>query len=96
MATIKQVEAKIAEVEGFEVRILHGRDGRDVRSDKTNVKQYNYRRALKNSKNVKDWRDGRFARTYPGFAVEVLNANGRPAHGRTLLATVRDGSLDDD
>jgi hypothetical protein len=90
VATIKQVENRILEVEGFAVRIRHGRDRRDVRSDKGNLRQYGYKRALKHSKTVKDWRDGRFARTYQGFVVEVLHADGRPAHGRTLLGTVRD------
>lgn len=94
MATIKQVEARIADVEGFGVRIRHGRDGRDVRSDKSNVKQYGFKRALKHSKSVKDSRNGRFARSYPGYAVEVLHADGTVAHGRSLLSTVRDGDLD--
>ncbi len=96
MATIKQVERRIFQVEGFEVRILHGRDNRDVRSDKKDVKQYDYTRALKNSKSVKDWRDGRFAQSYPGFEVEVLSAAGKGVHGRTKLATVRNGYQDED
>jgi hypothetical protein len=94
VATIKQVEARIAHVEGFNVRIRHGRDGRDVRSDKGNVKQYSFKRALKHSKSVKDWREGRFVRSYPGYAVEVLRADGSVAHGRSLLGNVRDGYLD--
>lgn len=96
MATIKQVEKRIVDVEGFNVRMRHGRDSRDVRSDKGNVKQYGFKRALKHSKSVKDWRDGRFARTYPGFVVDVLDAHDRVAHGRTLLGTVRDGYLDEE
>jgi hypothetical protein len=89
MATIKQVEARIFNVEGFEVRLLHGRDARDVRSDKANVKQYGYERALSGSKSVKDWRDGRFAAQFPGFTVQVLMADSKPAHGRSRLDTVR-------
>jgi hypothetical protein len=96
VATIRQVEQRIRDVEGFKVRIRYGRDSRDVRSDKGKVKQYTYRRALKNSKTVKDWRDGRFARTYPGFTVEVLHSGNEVAHGRTLLGTVRDGYLDEE
>ena len=96
MATIKQVEKRISEVEGFDVRIRHGRDKRDVRSDKGNVKQYGFKRALKHSKNVREWCDGRFATTYPGYAVDVLDSSGRKAHGRTLLATVRDSYLEED
>lgn len=91
-----RLTAKINGGSGFSVRIRHGRDLRDVRSDKDNVKQYGYKRALKHSKTVKDWREGRFARTYPGFAVEVLRAHGPVAHGRTLLGTVRDGYLPDE
>lgn len=54
MATIKRMEKRVFEVEGFSVRIRHGRDSRDVRSDKAMVKQYGFRRALKHSKRVKD------------------------------------------
>ena len=96
MATIKQVEQRIFDIEGFDVRILHARDSRDVRSDKSSVKQYGYKRALKHSKSVKAWRDSRFARTYPGFSVEVLDASRRVAHGGTLLGTVRDSYLEDE
>jgi hypothetical protein len=55
-----------------------------------------FRRALKHSKSVKQWRDGRFAHAYPGFVVDVLDAHGQVAHGRTLLGTVRDGYLEDE
>lgn len=92
---MKQVEKRIYEIEGFNVRILHGRDGRDVRSDKANVKQYSFKRALKHSKSVAAWRDDRFAKLYPGYDVEVLNADGKKAHGRTKLANVRDTYLDE-
>lgn len=96
MATIEQLERRISEVEGFRLRIRHGRDRRDVRSDKGNVRQYGYKRALKHSRNVKEWRNGRFARAYPGFVVDVLHADGRTAHGRTLLGKVRDGYLEEE
>ncbi len=96
MATIKSVERRIAAIEGFGVTIRHGRDGRDVRSDKQGIPQYGYERAAKGRMSVKDWRDGRFAQTYPGFEVDVLNSDGRVAHGGTLLVTVRDSYLSDD
>ena len=95
MATVKQVERRIEKIEGFRVQILHGRDRRDVRSDKGGVTQYPYERALKGSNHVKAWRDHRFAKHYPGFEVQVLNASGHVAHGGTLLTTVRDTYLDD-
>jgi len=95
MATVKQVERRIEKIEGFQVQILHGRDRRDVRGDKSGVTQYPYERALKGSNHVKAWRDHRFAMHYPGFEVQVLNASGYVAHGDTLLTTVRDTYLDD-
>ena len=95
MATVKQVERRIEKIEGFRVQILHGRDRRDVRSDKGGVTQYPYERALKGSNHVKAWRDHRFAKHYPGFEVQVLDASGHVAHGGTLLTTVRDTYLDD-
>jgi hypothetical protein len=93
VATIKQVEQRIFDVEGFEVLIRYGRDHRNIRSDKSHVRQYQYKRALKNSKNVKDWQEGRFADSFPGFIVDVLDAHGNKTHGRTLLGTVRDTYL---
>jgi hypothetical protein len=56
--------------------------------------RYPYERALKGSNHVKAWRDHRFAKHYPGFEVQVLNASGHVAHGGTLLTTVRDTYLD--
>lgn len=54
VATIKSVEKKIEAVEGFRVTIKHGRDGRDVRSDKQGIPQYSYERAAKGRMSVKD------------------------------------------
>jgi hypothetical protein len=94
VATVKQVERRIEKIEGFRVQILHGRDRRDVRGDKSGVTQYPYERALKGSTHVKAWRDHRFAKHYPGFEVHVLDASGHVVHGGTLLTTVRDTYLD--
>ena len=68
---------------------MHGRDGRDVRGDKQHTPGYKFQRRMAGSKTVKEWRDGRFRKTYPGYDVEVLTADGRVAHGRTLLDTLR-------
>jgi hypothetical protein len=89
MATVERVERQIAKVEGFNVRIRHGRDNRDVRGDKTGIPGYDYKRRLGGARNVKDWREGRFARRYPGYAVDVLKEDGTVAHGGTLLDNVR-------
>lgn len=96
MATVEQLERRIFEVERFRIRIRHGRDRRDVRSDKGNVRQYGYKRALKRSKSVNQWRKERFAPAYPGFIVEVLDADEKVAHGLTLLGNVRDSYVDEE
>jgi hypothetical protein len=94
MSRIKNVEKRIWDVEGFAVRILWP-DGRDVRGDKEGMPMYPYDRAAKNSTNVATWREQRFHRAFPGFDVEVLDADGLPVHGNTLLSSVRDSYLED-
>src|SRR5205807_7864194 len=94
MSRIKNVEKRIWDVEGFAVRILWP-DGRDVRGDKAGMPMYPYDRAAKNSTNVAAWREQRFHRAFPGFDVEVLDADGLPVHGNTLLSSVRDSYLED-
>jgi hypothetical protein len=91
VATIKHVERQIELIEGFRVRIRYTPTGRDVRGDKAGIPGYSFRRQMAGSKNVKDWREGRFARLYPGFAVDVLTADDAIAHGGTLLSTLRAG-----
>jgi hypothetical protein len=94
VATIRSIERQIYRIEGFRVRILHGRDGRDVRGDKGGVPGFTYARAMKNDANVVQWRRQRFDRKYPGYKVEVLRADGLAAHGGTLLGTLRRAYLD--
>lgn len=88
--TVKQVESAIERVEGFRVRILHP-DGRDVRSDRTQLPRYDFERKLSGDRNVKAWKDIRFIKKYSGWRVEVLDSRGRDVHGGTLLSNVRDG-----
>ena len=88
MATVEGVERAIRRVEGFPVAVRH-LDGRNVRGDRTNMPTYPYRRAMADTANVKDWREGRFRLRYPGFEVIVLNRDGSPVHGATLLGTIR-------
>lgn len=75
MPTVRQVEARIEQVEGFRVRFLHP-DGRDVRGDHGNVPQYGYKRAAVGSSTVREWKDVRFAPNYSGWEVEVLDGGG--------------------
>lgn len=90
MAKVKNVEKKIWDVEGFDVKILH-LDGRDVRGDMEGLPPYTrFERAAKNEMTVAAWRDIRFKSIYAGFEVEVLNGSGEAAHGGTKLGNVRD------
>ena len=88
MATVEAVERRISCVEGFRVAVRH-LDGRNVRGDRTHMPTYPYRRALADSANVKAWREGPLPPRYPGFEVDVLHRDGTPAHGATLLGTLR-------
>ena len=93
VATVRAIERRIQRVEGFRVRVLY-EDGRDVRGDRADLKQYPYERMMKNGANVHAWLEHRFHTTYQGFKAEVLTASGRRSHGNTLLGTVRDTYLE--
>jgi hypothetical protein len=89
MATVGRVQKQISKVEGFRVRFLHLRDGRDVRDDMEGVAAYPYELAAKGSMTVEDWERGRF-RSYYDFGVRVLRGDGRtPARGNMRLDNLR-------
>ena len=88
MPTVKRLEQSILKVEGFTVRIRHP-GGRDVRGDKAGLPSWPYVRRAKDKFSVARWRDVRFVRACPGYAVDVLRRDRSAAHGRTLLSTVR-------
>lgn len=50
---------------------------------------YPFRRAANDDWTVKGWIEKRFALKYPEFKVRVLDGNGKRAHGRMKLSTVR-------
>lgn len=89
MARVGRVELRISQVEGFLVKIYH-LTGVDVRSDRTGLPTWPYERAAKDMWSVADWKRERFQPTYPGFNVEVLDADGNPVAGQTRLENVRD------
>jgi hypothetical protein len=94
MPTLKSVESKIFRVEQFRVRFLQDHSGRGVRSDKKNLRQYDYERMAKNDYTVSQWRTARFQQQYPGFDIEVLDGSGTACHGGTKLSTARDTYLE--
>ena len=94
MPSIKSVEKKIAAIEGFDVRFRYSGPsrvkGRDVRSDRSDVPTYDFERAASGSVTVAAWIETRFVPAFPGYAVEVLDGEGKDVHGKTMLSTVRD------
>lgn len=86
---VKNVEKRIWDIEGFDVIIRHA-DGRDMRGDRQGIPPYRYDRAARNAMTVAAWKDQRFALTYPGLTVDVVDGTGNVAAGNTLLATLRD------
>ena len=92
MPTVKNVQRQIQRCEGFAVRFLHEgpgpTTGRDVRDDRSGIPGYRYARRSPDC-TVGVWIDRRFKATFPGFDVQVLRADGRPADHRMLLSSVR-------
>ena len=66
-----------------------------MRGDREGIPPYQYDRAARNSITVSTWKEQRFAPTYPGFSVDIVDGTGRPVVGNTLLATVRDSYAED-
>ena len=89
MAKVGRVEMRIAQVEGFLVKI-HYLDGRNVRSDREGMPGWPYERAAKDSWTVADWRRERFNAVYPGFDVDVLDGDCNAVPGQTRLENLRD------
>jgi hypothetical protein len=88
MTSVGRVERAIKRTEGFNVRIRH-LAGPDVRSDRTGMPPWPFERAAKDAWSVSDWKRRRFAPTYPGFMVDVLDAAREVAAGQTRLENVR-------
>lgn len=89
MPTVRFIQTYIAQVEGFEVTILH-EDGRPVNSDVEGLPAYWYQRAAPNNWTVDTWYQSRFRPIYPGFSVTVWLLDGRPAPWNMRLVNVRD------
>lgn len=102
MPKLEFVEKSICKVEGFTVRFRHATPGtakgRDVRGDKSNLPSYSYQRIAAGTQTVAAWIGTRFAKSYPGFAVEVLDGSGKKARQDPALHSpqlVRRSQLDD-
>ena len=94
MSTVKAFESAVFRTEGFRIRIRHGRDNRDVRSDHRLPATYRYERRARGQWTVTDFIQKRLQPTLPGYRVEVVTPRGRRVNGKTLLHNVRDEYLD--
>ncbi|HTJ25739.1 MAG TPA: hypothetical protein VMA36_06190 [Candidatus Limnocylindria bacterium] len=82
MASTKNIERNIRDLEGFAVRIRN-----DVK--RRNLPDYDYGRAARAAFTVADWKRARFERNYPDLDVDVLRADGRTASATVTLAKLR-------
>ena len=93
MPQVKNVEKKIWHLEGFDVAITQ--NGKDVRGDKSNFKQWDGQRQTRNDSTVADFVK-KFENKYPGYSVNVLHPNGNVAHGSKKLGNLRDEYNEDE
>ena len=93
MPTVKRVECQVFRREGFRVQFRDRQTGRNVRDNLEGITSYPYGKMARNRWSVNRWKEQRFSQCYPGFDVAVLRNDRHVAHGRTLLATVRDTYL---
>jgi len=82
VASTKNIERNIRDLEGFAVRIRN-----DVK--RRNLPDYDYGRAARAAFTVADWKRARFERNYPDLDVDVLRADGRTASATVTLAKLR-------
>jgi hypothetical protein len=93
--TLKQLEKRIEQVEGFKVRVYHAgirRVKRDVRSDK-HVYSYPYEyMEMSPGAKISTLRAYRWGDLLPdnwAYKIEVLTPEGKPIKGDMLLENVR-------
>lgn len=92
---LKNLEKKIWDFEGFQVRFMDGKTKRDIRGDKEGVGNYNYERQAKNSLTVNEFEKLRLKEYLDrGWKAEIVLGDGTIAHGATTLSNVRDSYFD--
>jgi len=88
MTTLATRMKELSEIEDFAVKFLDAKDCPvDVAAN--GLPRYDFDRRSRGSMTVKEWKEIRFAKTYPGYGCEVLNGDGTAAHGNTKLDSVR-------
>lgn len=94
---LKNLEKKMWTFEGFQVRLVHEKSGRDVRGDQRDVGNYNYKRKAKDNLTVTEFVEGRLKNRFEklGWKGQVVCGDGSTAHGGKLLKNVRDSYAGD-
>lgn len=88
MTTFATRIRELSNLEGFDVQVFDS-TGNPANLKTNGLPAYPHIRMAKGSTTVSDWKN-RFNNTYPSYTVEVLTADGTPAHGNMLLASVRE------
>lgn len=83
MATVRELEAKILEIEEVVVVIRAAAD--------TEVGEYRYERKAAGSTSVSDWGDQRLKPLLNGLDFMIVNGSYTHPHGRTKMETLRNG-----
>ncbi|MFC2336286.1 MAG: hypothetical protein ACFNLM_03425 [Selenomonas noxia] len=87
MPQLRNVEKRIAMVEGFEIAFMQ--NGADVRGDKKDIPAWPYQKQSKNGMTVNEWKR-KFKEAYPGYDVEVYDGSDNSVTGQMLLGNLRD------
>lgn len=87
MPTIKTLENRIYQIEGFDVHFMQS--GRNMRGDKTLSANYRYQNSARGDWTVSEWRAKRFESCFPGYDVAVLDGNGNNVTGQLKLSNLR-------
>jgi hypothetical protein len=90
MPKIKNVEKRIWEVEGFDVKIMSEDGQMNIRGDKDCLIQYPYERAASDDTTVSEWKTNRFKKTFANYEVQVLKSDNTLVSGQMKIGTVRD------
>jgi len=93
MPKVKNIEKRIWDVEGFDVAFMQ--NNRNVSGAKVILKTYTFSNMAKNDMTIQEWKTIRFNSLYPGYDVEVLDADGVNLPGNTKLGTLRDTYSED-
>lgn len=88
MTTVQTRVREISDKEGFDITVK--RSGKPISLRRNGVlKPYPFRRKLKDSATVEDWRRERFEATYGGYKCDVLKGDGTIAPGQMKLKALR-------